>query len=63
MFHEIPILRQESLRLELAIQRYLGDDMKALRFDDLTKIEHELEISLAKVRKRQVSQNYFIYSI
>ncbi|XP_024630575.1 MADS-box protein FBP24-like [Medicago truncatula] len=53
MFHEIPILRQESLRLELEIQRYLGDDMKALRFDDLTKIEHELEISLAKVRKRQ----------
>jgi len=57
MFHDMAMLRQESLRLELGIQRYLGDDMKGLQFDDLTKIEHELEISLAKVRNRQVSQN------
>lgn len=53
MFHDMAMMRQESLRLELGIQRYLGDDMKCLQFDDLTKIEHELEISLAKVRNRQ----------
>lgn len=57
MFHDMAMLRQESLRLELGIQRYLGDDMKDLQFDDLSKIEHELEISLAKVRNRQVSRN------
>lgn len=53
MFHDMAMLRQESLRLELGIRRFLGDDMKCLHFDDSTKIEHELEISLAKVRNRQ----------
>ncbi|KAJ1440446.1 hypothetical protein SESBI_02019 [Sesbania bispinosa] len=47
------MLRQETLRLELGIQRYLGEDMSCLQYEDLTKLEQELENSVAKVRNRQ----------
>lgn len=55
MFHDMAMLRQESIRVELGIQRYLGSDMNGLKYDDLTKLEEELEFSLAKVRNRQVN--------
>lgn len=48
------MLRQETLRLELGIQRYLGEDVGSLQYDDLTKLEQELENSVTKVRNRQV---------
>ncbi|KAE9608281.1 putative transcription factor, K-box [Lupinus albus] len=48
------ILRQETLRLELGIQRYLGENISCLQYEDLTKLEEELEKSMAKVRNRQV---------
>ncbi|XP_045798267.1 MADS-box protein FBP24 [Trifolium pratense] len=54
MLNEIAMLRQESLSIELGIQRYLGVDMKNFKFDDLIKLEEELENSLAKVRNRQI---------
>ncbi|OIV98487.1 hypothetical protein TanjilG_18771 [Lupinus angustifolius] len=53
MFNEMAMLRQETLRLELGIQRYLGDDINCLQYEDLTKLEEELEKSVAKVRDRQ----------
>ncbi|KAI5397236.1 hypothetical protein KIW84_063165 [Lathyrus oleraceus] len=53
MFHDMAMLRQESLRIEFGIQRYLGGDINCLKYDDLTKLEEELEISLAKIRYRQ----------
>ncbi|CAJ1932986.1 unnamed protein product [Sphenostylis stenocarpa] len=51
--HDMAMLRQETLRLELGIQRYLGEDMGCLQYEDLTKLEQELENSVAKVRNRQ----------
>lgn len=54
MFNDIAMLRQETLRLELGIQRYLGEDMSCLPFEDLTKREEELENSVAKIRSRKV---------
>ncbi|KOM46112.1 hypothetical protein LR48_Vigan06g141800 [Vigna angularis] len=51
--HDMAMLRQETLRLELGIQRYLGEDIGCLQFEDLTKLEEELENSVAKVRNRQ----------
>jgi hypothetical protein len=48
------MLRQENHRIELGIQRYLGADMNGFKFDDLIKLEEELETSLAKIRNRQV---------
>ncbi|XP_058728330.1 MADS-box protein FBP24 isoform X2 [Vicia villosa] len=53
MLHEMAMLRQESLRIEYGIQRYLGADVNCLKYDDLTKLEGELEISLTKIRNRQ----------
>ncbi|XP_019416609.1 PREDICTED: MADS-box protein FBP24-like isoform X1 [Lupinus angustifolius] len=50
---ELGMLRQETLRLELGIQRYLGEDISCLQYEDLTKLEEELENSMAKVRDRQ----------
>lgn len=55
MFHDMAMLRQESLGIEFGIQRYLGGDMNCLEYDDLTKLVEELEISLAKIRNRQVN--------
>ncbi|KAK2399920.1 protein TRANSPARENT TESTA [Trifolium repens] len=54
MLNDMAMLRQESHRIELGIQRYLGADMNGFKFDDLVKLEEELEISLAKVRNRQI---------
>ncbi|XP_014490895.1 protein TRANSPARENT TESTA 16 [Vigna radiata var. radiata] len=51
--HDMAMLRQETLRLELGIQRYLGEEIGCLQFEDLTKLEEELENSVAKVRNRQ----------
>ncbi|ESW25061.1 hypothetical protein PHAVU_003G003800 [Phaseolus vulgaris] len=51
--HDMAMLRQETLRLELGIQRYLGEDMGCLQYEDLNKLEQELENSVAKVRNRQ----------
>ncbi|XP_061364835.1 protein TRANSPARENT TESTA 16 [Gastrolobium bilobum] len=53
LLHDVAMLRQETLRLELGIQRYLGEDMSCLKFEDLTKLEEDLESSVAKVRNRQ----------
>ncbi|XP_020217668.1 protein TRANSPARENT TESTA 16 isoform X2 [Cajanus cajan] len=53
LFHDMAMLRQETLRLELGIQRYLGEDMGCLQYEDLSKLEQELENSVAKVRNRQ----------
>ncbi|TKY69079.1 MADS-box protein FBP24 [Spatholobus suberectus] len=44
---------RETLRLELGIQRYLGEDMGCLQYEDLTKLEQELENSVSKVRNRR----------
>ncbi|KAE9604543.1 putative transcription factor, K-box, protein TRANSPARENT TESTA 16 [Lupinus albus] len=52
-------LRQETIRLEMGIQRYLGEDISCLQYEDLTKLEEELEKSVAKVRDRQVINLYF----
>ncbi|XP_054823111.1 MADS-box protein FBP24-like isoform X2 [Prosopis cineraria] len=53
LFSEMAMLRQETLRLELGIQRYIGDSMGSLQYEELTKLEQELEISVTKVRNRK----------
>ncbi|KAJ7942652.1 Transcription factor, MADS-box [Quillaja saponaria] len=50
-FHnEIAVLTQEIHHVELNMQRYLGEDMSSLQFDDLIKLEQELERSVTKHR-------------
>lgn len=53
-FHNMAMLRQQTIRLELEIQRYLGEDTRGLQYEDLTKLEQELENSVARIRNRQV---------
>lgn len=64
-FHNMAMLRQQTIRLELEIQRYLGEDMRGLQYEDLTKLEQELENSVARVRNRHVRAliNRFIFLI
>ncbi|XP_028783789.1 MADS-box protein FBP24 [Neltuma alba] len=50
---EMAMLRQETLRLELGIQRYIGDSMGSLQYEELAKLEQDLEISVTKVRNRK----------
>lgn len=54
LFHEMSVLRHETSRLEFGIQRYLGEDMRGLKYEELVQLEHDLENSIAKVRNRQV---------
>lgn len=51
---EMAMLRQESVRLEVGIQRYIGESMGSLQYEELTKLEHDLEMSVTKVRNRKV---------
>jgi hypothetical protein len=60
MLNDMTMLRQENHRIELGIQQYLGANMNGFKFDDLIKLEEELEISLAKVRNRQVKIKFSI---
>jgi hypothetical protein len=60
MLNDMTMLRQENHRIELGIQHYLGAGMNGFKFDDLIKLEEELEISLAKVRNRQVKIKFSI---
>ncbi|KAF7827440.1 protein TRANSPARENT TESTA 16 [Senna tora] len=53
LFSEMAMLRQETLRLELGIQRYIGEGMNSLQYEELSKIEQELENSITKVRNRK----------
>jgi len=61
--HDMAMLRQETLRLELGIQRYLGEDMGCLQYEDLNKLEQELENSVAKVRNRQVCECTLLFNM
>jgi hypothetical protein len=63
MLNDMAMLRQESVRIELGIQRYLGADVNGFKFDDLIKLEEELEISLAKVQNRQVKIKFSFLAI
>ncbi|KAK7316365.1 hypothetical protein VNO77_35355 [Canavalia gladiata] len=53
LFRDMAMLKQETLRLELEIQRYLGADINCLHYEDLIKLEEELGYSVSKVRNRQ----------
>ncbi|KAI4328618.1 hypothetical protein L6164_020955 [Bauhinia variegata] len=53
LFGEMAILREETRRLERAIQQYLGENMSSLHYEDLIKLEEELENSANKVRNRK----------
>jgi elongation factor P--beta-lysine ligase len=57
------MLRRETLRLQVSMQRYTGEDLTSLRYEDLDQLEKELERSVKKVRDRKVFVSFLIVSI
>ncbi|KAL1294273.1 hypothetical protein HN51_054995 [Arachis hypogaea] len=57
---EMAMLRHQNLSLEMGIQRYLGEGIAFLQYEELTKLEGELQSSVARVRKRQEKDSMLI---
>lgn len=52
---ELARMRSETQNLELSLmQRYKGDELSSVRYEELLHLEHQLEQSLTKVRARKV---------
>lgn len=58
---ELRKMRRETQSLELSLQRYTGEDLSCVRFEDLVELEHQLEESVNRVRARKVY--YLIHQI
>ncbi|XP_051123454.1 MADS-box protein defh21-like [Andrographis paniculata] len=50
---ELMRMKSETLNLQLSLQRYKGDDLSNVCFEDLTQLEHQLEQAVLKVRSRK----------
>ncbi|KAH0985111.1 hypothetical protein GBA52_012288 [Prunus armeniaca] len=50
---ELRKMRRETHSLELSLQRYTGEDLSCVRFEDLVELEHQLEESVNRVRARK----------
>ncbi|KAM2332898.1 hypothetical protein ACFX1X_023403 [Malus domestica] len=53
---ELGKMRRETHHLELSLQRYTGEDLSCVRFEDLVELEHQLEASVNKVRARKLKK-------
>ncbi|XP_041013126.1 protein TRANSPARENT TESTA 16-like [Juglans microcarpa x Juglans regia] len=53
IYAEISMLRAETHRLQLGMQRYTGEDTSSLTYEDLDQLEQELEHSINKIRDRK----------
>ncbi|RYR32185.1 hypothetical protein Ahy_A10g046785 isoform B [Arachis hypogaea] len=47
---EMAMLRHQNLSLEMGIQRYLGEGIACLQYEELTQLEDEVQSSVARVR-------------
>ncbi|XP_051124094.1 MADS-box protein defh21-like [Andrographis paniculata] len=50
---ELMRMKNETLNLQLSLQRYKGDDLSSVCFEDLSQLEHQLEQAVLKVRSRK----------
>ncbi|XP_047937876.1 MADS-box protein defh21-like isoform X2 [Salvia hispanica] len=51
---ELSLMRSETHNLELSlIHKYKPDDLSGLRYEELADLEHQIELSLTKVRARK----------
>lgn len=48
------VLRKETHRLQLSMERYTCDDMTSFTYEDLDQLEQKLEQSVNKIRDRKV---------
>lgn len=47
-------MRSETHHLELNMRRYTGEDLSCVAYEDLDKLEQQLERAVNKVRVRKV---------
>ncbi|KAL6515507.1 MADS-box protein defh21 [Orobanche hederae] len=52
-YKELTRMKNETLSLQLSLQRYKGDDLSSVQFEELNELEHQLEQSVRKVRARK----------
>ncbi|KAL3504268.1 hypothetical protein ACH5RR_034109 [Cinchona calisaya] len=53
IFGELKRMKNETLNLQLSLQRYKGDDLSSAHYDELNQLEQQLENSVIKVRARK----------
>ncbi|PIN02379.1 MADS box transcription factor [Handroanthus impetiginosus] len=53
VYKELTRMKNETLNLQLSLQRYKGDDLSTVQFEELTELEQQLEQSVHKVRARK----------
>ncbi|EPS67395.1 hypothetical protein M569_07386 [Genlisea aurea] len=53
MYQELARMKNETMNLELSLQRYRGDDLSSVQFDELSELENQLEHSANKIRTRK----------
>ncbi|KAK4391042.1 MADS-box protein defh21 [Sesamum angolense] len=54
VYKELTRMKNETLNLQLSLQRYKGDDLSSVQFEELTQLEQQLEHSVHKVRARKL---------
>ncbi|KAK9923180.1 hypothetical protein M0R45_031612 [Rubus argutus] len=50
---EMRKIKKETQELHLSLQRYTGEDLSCVRFEDLGELENQLEESINRVRARK----------
>ncbi|KAI9199173.1 hypothetical protein LWI28_028638 [Acer negundo] len=53
MHGELRRIKKEIHNHQLSLQRYMGDDLSSVQYDQLLQLEHQLENSVNKVRARK----------
>ncbi|KAI5670713.1 hypothetical protein M9H77_11077 [Catharanthus roseus] len=50
---ELKRMKNETLNLQLSLQRYKGDGLSSVQYEELNELEQQLEMSVEKVRARK----------
>ncbi|KAL5731696.1 hypothetical protein ACHQM5_004400 [Ranunculus cassubicifolius] len=51
--HEIMRMRDQTDKLQASMRQYTGENLSVLDYNDLNQLEHQLEMSVEKVRSRK----------
>ncbi|XP_073020927.1 MADS-box protein defh21-like [Primulina eburnea] len=53
MYKELTQMQRQTLNLQVTLQRYKGDDLSSVQYEELRQLEQQLEHSVDKVRARK----------
>ncbi|KAK4352643.1 hypothetical protein RND71_028161 [Anisodus tanguticus] len=54
LYDEITKMKNDTLNLQLSLQRYKGDDLNSAQYEELNELEKQLENALNKIRARKL---------